>query len=263
MPTLSVGGRELFYRDSGGEGPAVLFCHGFLMDHTMFDPQVEALAPEFRCIRFDARGFGRTPADGAFDYWDLAEDAVGLLDGLGVERAAFVGMSQGGYLSLRAAIRHPGRVDALVLIDTQAAVDDPEALAGYREMLGTWTTAGPVDELVSTVAGLILGEDEELREVWMEKWRRKPKEDLVQPAACLLGRDDVTDRLGEIRCPALIVHGTEDVSIPMARAEEMDRRLPNSAGLVRVPGAAHAPNLSHPEVVNPPLLRFLREHLPA
>lgn len=260
MPTAEIDGLPIRYEDSGGDGPAVLFCHGFLMDCTMFEPQVEALAPDYRCLRFDARGFGGTPARGAFNYWDLAEDAVGLLDHLGIGSAVMVGMSQGGFLALRAALRHPDRVHGLVLIDSDAGVDDPETKEGYREMFRTWFDHGPVDELLETVAGLILGEDPELCRTWIEKWREIPTERLRHPTACLLGRGGVSDRLGEITCPALIVHGEEDVAIPMARAEALDDGLPNSAGIVRVPGAAHAPNLTHPEVVNPPLRAFLEEH---
>ena len=260
MPTADVDGVPIRYEDSGGDGPAVLFCHGFLMDRTMFDPQVEALAPDFRCVRFDARGFGGTPVDGSFSYWDLADDAVGLLDELGIGSAVLVGMSQGGFLALRAALRHPDRVHGLVLIDTDAAVDDAETKEGYRQMFETWFEHGPVDELVETVADQILGPDPELRRTWIGKWREIPPERLRHPSACLLGRDDVGDRLGEITCPALVVHGEEDVSIPMARAEALDAGLPNSAGIVRVPGAAHAPNLTHPGIVNPPLRSFLEEH---
>lgn len=260
MPTADVNGLPIRYEDSGGDGPAVLFCHGFLMDRTMFAPQVEALAPDVRCIRFDARGFGGTPVNGPFTYWDLADDAVGLLDHLGIGSAVLVGMSQGGFLVLRAALRHPDRVHGLVLIDTDAATDDAETKAGYREMFDTWFEHGPVDELVETVAGLILGEDPELRRTWIRKWKEIPPERLRRPVECLLERDDVSDRLEDITCPALVVHGEEDVSIPMARAEALDDGLPNSAGIVRVPGAAHAPNLSHPEVVNPPLRSFLEEH---
>lgn len=260
MPTLSVGGRELFYRDSGGEGPAVLFCHGFLMDHTMFAPQIEELAGDFRCVRFDERGFGGTPAPGPFTYWDLADDAVALLDWLDIESALFCGMSQGGYLSLRAALRHPDRVHGLVLIDTQAGVDDEETREGYRQMFRVWFEHGPVDELLEEVARLIIGEDERLREEWTARWRDIPPERLRRPAACLLERDDVTDRLGEIGVPALVVHGEMDEAIPMVRAEELDAGLPGSTGIVPVPGAAHAPNLTHPEEVNPPLRAFLEEH---
>lgn len=260
MPIAHVDGLPMLYEDTGGDGPAVLFCHGFLMDHTMFEPQIEALAGDFRCVRFDERGFGGTPAPGPFTYWDLADDAVALLDGLDIESAIFCGMSQGGFLSLRAALRHPDRVHGLVLIDTQAGVDDEETREGYRQMFRVWFEHGPVDELLEEVARLIIGEDERLREEWTARWRDIPAERLRRPAACLLERDDVTDRLGEIGVPALVVHGEVDEAIPMDRAEELDAGLPGSTGIVPVPGAAHAPNLTHPEEVNPPLRAFLEEH---
>lgn len=260
MPALEVDGRPIHFEDDG-DGPPVLFCHGFLMDRTMFDPQVDELTPEYRCVRMDERGFGRTPVDGPFDYWDLADDAAGLLEGLGVESAVWVGMSQGGFLCLRGALAHPGRVDGLVLIDTDAAVDDPETREGYRQMFDTWFRHGPVDALVEEVAGLILGGDETLRQEWIDRWREIPPERLRHPAACLLERDDVSDRLDEIDVPALVVHGEEDRAIPMERAEALERGLPKSEGLVRVEGAAHAPNLTHPEVVNPRLREFLDAHV--
>ncbi|HKK07576.1 MAG TPA: alpha/beta hydrolase [Gemmatimonadota bacterium] len=259
MPTTTVDGQPIRFDDTGGDGPAVLFAHGFLMDRTMFGPQVEALAPDFRCVSFDERGFGGTPVRGPFDYWDLAEDAVGLLDHLGVETAVLAGMSQGGFLALRAALRHPDRLRGLVLIDTDAGVDDEETREGYRQMFRTWREQGPIGPIVETLADLILGQDPELRAAWIERWRAIDPEALEHPVACLLDRDDLTGRLDEIACPVLVVHGEDDESIPIGRAEAVARALPDCRGLVRVPGAMHAPVLSHPGVVNPPLRSFLEE----
>src|SRR5436853_2615570 len=119
MPIAHVNGQGLYFEDSGGPGPAVVFMHGFLMDQTMFDPQVAALAPSYRCVRFDARGFGQTEWDGRpFSLYDTVEDCIALMDHLGIERAAIVGMSQGGYAALRLALRHPEWVKALVLMST-------------------------------------------------------------------------------------------------------------------------------------------------
>lgn len=260
MPTVDVDGRPIRYEDTGGDAPAVLFCHGFLMDHRMFGPQVRELAPDFRCVRMDERGFGGTPVDGPFDYWDLADDAVGLLDRLGIGSAVLCGQSQGGFLALRAALRHPGRVHGLVLVDTDAGVDDPETRAGYREMFDAWLAGGPSEEVLQELADLVLGSDEELRRTWIPRWRSLDPERLRHPVDCLLGRDDITERLAEITCPALVVHGADDVSIPPERGRALDRGLPNCAGVIEVPGAAHAPVLSHPGDVNPPLRSFLEEH---
>lgn len=258
MSFAEVNGQRIRFEDSGGSGPPLILSHGFLMDREMFAPQVDALAAEFRVITWDQRGFGETESDGQpFTYWDSARDCLGLLDRLGIDRAVLGGMSQGGFLSLRAALLAPQRVRALVLIDTQSGTEDPERLPAYRQMQQTWLEVGPVDELTQTIANLIIG-DSVLNEQWIAKWRKLPVENLQPAGDCLLDRDDITDRLGEITCPAIVFHGTADVSIEIDKAEALCRALSGCVGLVRVDGAPHASNLTHPEQVNGPLLEFLR-----
>jgi 3-oxoadipate enol-lactonase len=260
MPYAEINGQRIRFDDSGGDGPPVIFSHGFLMDREMFAPQVQALSPEFRVITWDERGFGETEFDGKpFTYWDSARDCLGLLDHLGIEQAVLGGMSQGGFLSMRAALLAPDRVRALVLIDTQSGVEDAERLPLYRQMQATWLQAGPVDELTEGIASLIIG-DPELNAVWIAKWRTLPKDTLKAPGDTLFERDDITDRLGEITCPAIVFHGTADQSIELALGEKLCHDLPGCVGLVPVPGAAHASNLTHADVINPPLLEFLRSH---
>jgi 3-oxoadipate enol-lactonase len=209
-------------------------------------------------IAWDERGFGETEFDGEpFTYWDSAEDCLGLLDHLGVDRAVLGGMSQGGFLSLRAALLAPERVRALVLIDTQAGTEDPERLPQYRQMQKTWLEVGPVDELAEAIANLIIG-DPVLNQVWIAKWRKLPHESLRAPGDCLFDRDDITPRLGEISCPAIVFHGTADQSIEMELAEDLCQGLSGCTGVVRIEGAPHASNLTHPDEVNGPLLDFLR-----
>jgi pimeloyl-ACP methyl ester carboxylesterase len=258
MPFADINGQRVRFDDSGGDGAPVVLSHGFLMDREMFAPQVRALAPEFRVITWDERGFGETEFDGQpFSYWDLARDCLGLLDHLSIGQAVLGGMSQGGFLSMRAALLAPERVRALVLIDTQSGTEDPERLPAYRQMQQTWLQVGPVDELAQTVANLIIG-DPALNEVWIAKWRKLPQESLKAPGDCLFDRDDITDRVGEITCPAIVFHGTADSSIEIAKGEELCRALPGCDEFVRVEGGPHASNLTHPEQVNEPLLRFLR-----
>jgi len=258
MPFAEINGQRIRFDDSGGDRPPVILSHGFLMDREMFAPQIDALAPEFRVITWDERGFGETEFDGEpFTYWDSARDCLGLLDYLGIDRAVLGGMSQGGFLSLRAALLAPERVCALVLIDTQAGVEDPARLPAYRQMQQTWLQVGPVDEVAETIANLIIG-DPVLNEVWIAKWRELPLESMRAPGDCLFDRDDVSDRLGEILCPAIVCHGTADESIEMERAELLCRGLPGCGGVVRIEGAPHASNLTHADQVNGPLLDFLR-----
>ncbi|HST33300.1 MAG TPA: alpha/beta hydrolase [Solirubrobacteraceae bacterium] len=259
MPYAEINGQRIRFEDSGGEGPPVVLAHGFLMDREMFAPQVDALAPEFRVVTWDERGFGETEFDGQpFTYWDSARDCLALLDHLGIERAVVGGMSQGGFLSLRAALLEPERVRALVLIDTQAGTEDLERLPAYRQMQQTWLEVGPVDELAQSIASLIIG-DPVLGEQWIAKWRELPREAMKEPGDCLFERDDITDRLHEISCPALVIHGTADMSIEMELAEKLCAGLSGCEGVVRIEGAPHASNLTHPTEANAALLQFLRE----
>ncbi len=255
MLTARVNGTDIAYTDSGGEGPAIVLSHGYLMDHTMFDPQAGVLAPGFRVITWDQRGFGGTSADGPFSYWDSARDALGLLDHLGVARAVLGGMSQGGFLSLRAALLAPERVRALVLIDTQAGTEDPALAPAYEQMEDVWLAQGP-EPVQEIVASIILGGVDP--QPWFAKWARLDRTGLSHSFRCLMDRDDITGRLSEIGCPALILHGTADAAIPMAKAEALRDGLAGPARLVAVDGGSHAANLSHPDQVNTALLDFLR-----
>ena len=263
MSYADVNGQRLWFEDSGGDGPPIVLSHGFLMDHTMFDPQVEALAPEYRCIRWDERGFGRTEDDGeSFTYWDSAKDALGLMDHLGIEQAVLGGMSQGGFLSMRAALTAPERVRALVLMDTGSDCDDAETLAAYQLMNDMWVSPETsVEEhrgIAEAIAGIIIG-DPAASKPWVDAWEAEPRERLRLPYACLVGREDITDRLGEITCPALVIHGTADAAISLERAGKLRDGLPGCRGFVEVEGGSHASNMVMPDAVNPALLAFLRE----
>lgn len=256
MAFASINGQRIFFEDTGGDLPAVVLAHGFLMDHEMFAPQVRAFRDRYRVVTWDERGFGDTEYDGRpFTYWDSANDCIGLLDHLGIDRAVIGGMSQGGFVSLRVALTAPQRVRALILLDTEAGAVSAEKHVAEQGMIDTWLSVGPVDDLANAVADLIIA-DPPLNAEWIAKWRARPNEALREPAVCLQGRDDLVGRLGEITCPALVVHGVDDVAIDMASAEILAAGLPGSDGVVKVPGA-HAANLTHPQPVNEAIAQFL------
>jgi len=156
---------------------------------------------------------------------------------------------------MRAALLEPGRVRALALIDTQSGQEDPAVAPGYEQMEEIWLAQGP-EPVQEVVASIILGSIDP--QPWYAKWAGLDRDGLTHSFRCLMDRDDITDRLGEISCPALILHGTADAAIPMAKAEELRDGLGGPAELVAVEGGSHASNLSHPDQANPALLRFLR-----
>ena len=257
MAIAEVSGVRVPFTDTDGPGLPLVLAHGFLMDRTMFDPQVSALRSRFRVITWDQRGHGE--ADDAaepYDYWDLAEDLAGLLDHLGLERAVVGGMSQGGFISLRFALRHPDRVAGLVLIDSQAGLELDEKRGEYDMMRSVWDEDGPSELMGGMVAAIILGRYPE-SPAWIARWIARYPRGLGHIYSTLMDRDDITDRLGEIEAPALVLHGDEDAAIPMERGEALAAGLPGARGLVVVPGGSHASNLTNPEAVNRAIEEFL------
>ena len=261
MPFAHVNGQKLYYEDTGGDGPVIIFSHGLLMDGSMFAPQVEALRGTWRCITWDERGHGQT-ADPArcepFSYYDSANDLAALLQHLGVQKAVLAGMSQGGYLSLRCALTHPELVRALVLIDTQALQEDPAKMAGHQVLVKGWLEGGLSDAVADVVAHIILGDGWQGTPQWQAKWRKVTAPNLLQCFTTLGSRDDISDKIQSIHVPALVIHGTLDHAIDLERAQAMADAIPH-AQMVPVPGGGHASNLTHPEPVNAALAAFLRE----
>jgi pimeloyl-ACP methyl ester carboxylesterase len=258
MPIADLNGQRLYYEDTGGDKPVIAFSHGLLMDHTMFAPQIAVLRDQYRCIAWDERGHGGTGQVrelSPFTYWDSAEDLAHLLGHLGVASAILVGMSQGGFLSLRCALKYPALVRALVLIDTQAGPEDRTQLMGNRALADFWLANGPSDALLDNAERVLLGENWPGAAAWREKWWHFQPRHFLECLTTLGEREDLTDRLRDIRAPALVIHGTADVAIPVARAEALAHGL--NADLRLIEGAGHAANLTHPAAVNAALERFL------
>lgn len=259
MPIATLNGQGIFYEDSGGDKPAIVFMHGFMFDHAMFDPQVAYLQADYRCIRFDARTLGQTHWDGQpFTLYDTAADAIGLLDHLHIDKAAFVGMSQGGYALVRIASKYPQRVTAAVFLSTYNGVDTEDVKQVYRSMRDAWAGVGK-QGVIDVYANLFLGESQALRETWIPKWKAIPTANIFHGMNNLIDRDDVSaEQAKRITVPALVMHGDADQGIPSALAENtLFNVLPNVKGMIRIPGGTHAANLVNPEATNAPLKHFL------
>ncbi|MGW4248218.1 alpha/beta fold hydrolase [Nocardia sp. NPDC004722] len=131
MPIVTTfDGTRLHYRDTGGDGPAVLLLHDLFRDSEMWAALRRDLAPDYRVLTVDSRGHGRTAAiEAEYTLWDLARDAWDLVEALGMDRVALGGHGQGGMVAQRMALQRPARVRALLLGDTDAAVPEPDSAA--------------------------------------------------------------------------------------------------------------------------------------
>ncbi len=244
-----------------GNGPHVVFLHGALMDRTMFAPQVAALADDYRIVTYDLRA--RTDNwGGPYDLWHLAGDCLALLDALDVESCVLAGMSMGGSVAQRVALQQPDRVDGLVLIDGQALPDPDEDRRQYREMIERARGSDrPPADLVEAASWILFGHqahDERpgLIETWTNRWRTYPADAVYHEIDSFLGRENLLDRMPEIRVPALAIHGENDRSIDIERARRTVEALPD-ARLEPIPDAGHASNLERPGPVNDALQEFL------
>ncbi|HJP16367.1 MAG TPA: alpha/beta hydrolase [Acidimicrobiales bacterium] len=258
MAFMNVNGQTIHYVDHGGSGPAIILSHGFSMDHEMWVGQIGPLVSAgWRVVTYDERGWGQTSSFGEFTYWDLAEDLLSLMDFLDIREAVLGGMSQGGFLSMRLALLNPERVRALVLIDTEGSaldIEEKTLFRGLYESARENGVAGPVGE---TLAAILFAPEFHGINFWRGKWNAKNPEEWNDADECLFERDDIDERLGEIKCPALVLHGDLDAAIPLERGKKMASLLGGETLFHKVNGAGHSANLEKPEIVNPLLLDFL------
>ncbi len=260
MPHFDGRGFRINYVEQG-EGPAIVFLHGFVMDHTMFAPQFEDLPDHYRCLAWDMRGHGRSDCPpGPWTMQDTVVDAIDFIEELNAAPCHLVGMSWGGMIAVRIALQREELVRSLVMIDASADAEDPEKIPQYRAFAQVIEEQGVTDDLIRATLPLFYGERylSEQRDgvaVHVARGQEMPREALIEGLRALTGRDSVLDRLHEVRVPTLAIHGEHDASIPVAQAERLVAGI-KDATLVRVPGAGHTTPLEAPDFVNRELEAF-------
>ncbi|HEX8165967.1 MAG TPA: 3-oxoadipate enol-lactonase [Beijerinckiaceae bacterium] len=258
MPLTKANGVELFYDLAGPEGaPVVAFSNSLGTTHAMWDLTVPALCDRYRCLRYDTRGHGGSAiADRPASIDDLADDLAGLLDALGIERAHVVGLSLGGMTAQAFAVRHPGRLEKLVLMATSAHMPPPDAWQQRADTVRRDGMAAIVDAVVARWFTPAFAEVDprRLAAVRDEFLRIDPRGYAV---CCEAIRDmDLRERIGAIRAPTLIVAGADDPATPVAMLEDIRGRILD-AELLIVPRAAHLVVVERAGIVNAHLAAFL------
>lgn len=254
----NVNGIDIRYEISGS-GPWVTLSHSLFCDRTMWDAQMAALEPHFTVLRFDTRGHGGSDAPpGAYTLAQMADDALGLLDALQVDRTHFVGLSMGGMIGQHLALKAPQRIDRLVLADTVCRFP-PEAQALWPERIRIAAEQGTAALAESTLAR------------WFTAPYRAAHPEVMARIAALIGatsvqgfcgcaqaipRMDTLDRLHGLSRPTLVIVGAQDIGTPPAMAQEIAAAIPG-ARLEIIADASHLSNIEQAEAFNKLLLDFL------
>jgi pimeloyl-ACP methyl ester carboxylesterase len=240
-----------------GTGRSVVWLHAFPLARGLWRPQMAEVPEGWSYLAPDLRGFGESDrfAESEPPSVDrMADDVAGLLDALGVaERVVVGGLSMGGYVALAFARRHPQRLRALVLADTRAEADTPEARANRDKQIAALAT-GTVAELFETVQPKLFGGATRARrpEVIAEARRIAAAQNpggVADALRALRDRPDATPDLGRVAVPTLVVVGAEDTLTPPSAAETLAKGIPG-ARLVTVPEAGHLSSLEQPAAFN-------------
>jgi pimeloyl-ACP methyl ester carboxylesterase len=261
MKKQTVNGIQLAYVDQGAGRPLVL-VHGFPLDHTMWHAQIDALSGDYRVIAPDLRGFGQSGvSEGTVSMQQFADDLAALLDALEVdEPVVLCGLSMGGYVAWQFWRRHSPRLGGLILCDTRAVGDTPEAAAARREMAERVLREGPaplVAQMMPRLFAPSTAEEhpevaESLRRVMMQTDPRG----IAAAARGMAERPEMVSKLREIDCPVLVIVGELDV---ISTAEEMRGiagAIPH-ARLVEIAGCGHMSPLERAAEVSTAMREFL------
>jgi 3-oxoadipate enol-lactonase len=234
-----------FWVEDVGDGPALLFLHFGLGDHRVFDPELHALADEFRCVAYDRRFFGRTEAPE--EPYSEVQDAIALLDALGVERAALVGLSGGGKLALDIAFAHPQRVWAVAHIAAPVS-----GIPWGDELEAAYAGADtPEQEMEADLkVWAPLGAEELFRELLLQA--RPSDAEAAKPPAV---------ELEALRTPTIVLTAKHDPPSLQNCGHEAARRIPG-ARHVEI-DSDHYLTLREPELVTRVLREFFAETIAA
>lgn len=263
MPYLNLDTAEMYY-DVSGAGVPLVMSHAGIAHSAMWDPQFDYFAREYRVVRYDQRGFGKTVTR-TNDYNPRA-DLLALLDHLAIDRAVLMGCSMGGSLSLDFALDYSSRVAALILIDAGiSGYTAPDAIKAQWQEQDKAFAAGDFERVI----------DLEI-EMWVDGPKRAPgsADAAVRQKVREMERENIKrnaddlnpvrlappalGRLHEVRVPALILVGDSDQPHTLESARILADSIPN-AQLVEIKNAAHLPSMEHPEHVNGVIAQFLKK----
>jgi 3-oxoadipate enol-lactonase len=263
MRKVPVNGAALEVLDQG-QGPAILFIHGFPLNHSMWSPQIDAFQKDHRIIAPDLRGFGgSTFTAGTVTMRQYADDMLKVLDHLDVsEPVTLCGLSMGGYIAWQFVQNYPDRLNGLILCDTKASADSEDAAKNRHKLAesvlqkGAGVVAQAMPEKL--FAKTTLKERTEIVEECKQMMLSANPEGIAAALRGMAERPDMSALLPKIKVPTLVIVGEEDQITTVEEMSRMASAIPG-ATFVEVPGAGHMAPLEQPGPVNDAIRTFLQK----
>ena len=258
---IKANGIQMNYElSSKKRASVVILSHSLGCSLTMWDPQMDALEPQFQILRYDIRGHGRSEAPpGPYTPELLAKDAIALLDALEIDKVHWVGLSMGGMIGQAVALNYPDRLKSLALCDTTGAIP-PEAQPLWQDRIDAVHRKGIDSQMEPTMERYFTPSFLKSNLPMLGAIR---KQFLATPVEGYLGcveairRLNYLDRLSEIKIPTLIMVGEDDPGTPVSASQAIHEKISNSK-LVIIKSARHLPNVEQPNAFNTNLLTFLK-----
>lgn len=261
MPSLLRDGTTVAYEVSG-RGDPIILGSSFLMNREMWRPQIDRLARRYHVIAVDWRGHGRSgPVRKSVTLDDLADDLRAVLDAEDIDNAIWCGLSLGGMVAMREAIRNPARVTALILLDTDAGQWNRGERLKFG-LLGVVARLAGMRAVTPSVQRTFFSRyTRQGRPDLIAYWRRSMR-DLSVPSVyrmlqALARRPSMAGQVTAISVPTLIIHGADDAAIPCSRAQELHRSISGSR-LRIIPDCGHIATLDQPDIVSDEIEQFLQ-----
>lgn len=252
------------FLESHGSGIPVVFLHGYPLNRSMWNDQVPAIATSFRPILIDLPGFGSAARANKSDTPSLAKIADEVFEALQsariTEPIVLVGLSMGGYIALEFWKRHASSLRGLVLADTKASPDTPEAAEARYKTAKTALEEGTEKAVNPMMAKLISAQSQKSEKIttWLQKTMHSVSPETIEMALyAMAGRSDFTNELSSINVPTLVIAGREDAIIPVEVMKKMADAIPGASFKV-VEGSGHMPSNEQPDAFNQLLLDFLQ-----
>ena len=263
MPIVKANGVDLYYEEAGpSRAPVVVFAHSVGCTLDIWDAQFAALSERYRCIRYDARGHGRSASvDQPTTMADLATDLAGLFDALGIDSAHIAGLSIGGMTAQAFTLAHPDRARSLILVATTAEFPTPEFWQNRSDTVRRDGMASVVEQLLPRwFTPAFMAREPAVIDAYRQRFNAT---DPVGYGRCCeaIGSFDLRREVGAIKAPTLIIVGDQDPATPPAMAEYLREQIAGSE-MVVVSGAAHIISVEKPEAVTAQLAAFLARHEP-